>query len=80
MHSLTDTERTMLDFERTWEHHKHPGAKEAAIRDTFDISPTRYYQLKNALIDRPEAWAHDAQLVKRLRRLRDERKKARTTH
>lgn len=37
-------------------------AKEQAIRDLFDRTPTRYYQLLNELIDRPEALVHDPML------------------
>jgi len=36
---LTDDDKAVLDFERSW--WKHPGAKEAAIRETFDLSATR---------------------------------------
>lgn len=68
MDELTDTEEQILDFERSW--WKHAGAKEAEIRERFDCSSTRYYQQLNALIDRPEAIAHDPLLVGRLRRLR----------
>ena len=46
------------------------GAKETAIRDRFGLSPTRYYQVLNALVDRPAALAADPLLVRRLRRLR----------
>jgi hypothetical protein len=65
---LTDGERELLDFEKQW--WRRPGAKEQAIRDRFDLSPTRYYQVLNALLDRPAALAHDPVLVNRLRRLR----------
>ncbi len=65
---LTDREREILAFERQW--WKYAGAKEQAIKDLFDMSATRYYQVLNALIDRPEALAHDPLLVRRLRRLR----------
>lgn len=65
---LTDRERELLDFEKQW--WRHPGAKEQAIRDRFDLSATRYYQLVNALLDRPAALAYDPALVNRLRRLR----------
>jgi Protein of unknown function (DUF3263) len=58
----------MLDFERRW--WRQPGAKEQAIRDTFAMSPTRYYQTLNALLDLPAAASHDAGLVHRLQRLR----------
>lgn len=65
---LTDEQRAILDFERRW--WRQPGAKEQAIRDRFEISPTRYYQRLNALLDVPHALAYDAALVNRLRRLR----------
>jgi len=68
---LTERERDLLDFEKQW--WRRPGAKEQAIRDRFDLSPTRYYQLLNALLDRPAAVAYDAGLVNRLRRLRASR-------
>ena len=55
-----------------------PGAKEQAIRDKFAMSATRYYQVLNALIDQPEALAHDPLLVKRLRRLRASRQRQRS--
>jgi hypothetical protein len=64
-------ERAILDFEHRW--WKYPGAKEQAVRDQFGMSATRYYQLLNALIDRPEALAHDPLLVRRLRRQRSRR-------
>jgi hypothetical protein len=73
---LTRREREILAFERQW--WKYAGAKEQAIRDLFDMSATRYYQVLNSLIDRPEALAADAMLVKRLRRLRASRQRARS--
>src|SRR3954454_10418172 len=73
---LTAREREILAFERQW--WKYAGAKEQAVRELFDMSTTRYYQLLNALIDRPEALAYDPMLVKRLRRMRQARQRART--
>jgi hypothetical protein len=73
---LTRREREILAFERQW--WKYAGAKEQAVRDLFDMSATRYYQVLNALIDRPDALAHDPMLVKRLRRLRSARQRARS--
>ena len=73
---LTSREREILAFERQW--WKYAGAKEQAVRELFDMSGTRYYQLLNALIDRPEALAHDPMLVKRLRRMRQTRQRARS--
>ncbi|MCT2592772.1 DUF3263 domain-containing protein [Streptomyces sp. N2-109] len=51
-----------------------PGAKERAIRERLGISPTRYYQLLNALLDDPHALAHDPVTVNRLRRRRESRR------
>jgi hypothetical protein len=73
---LNDRDRAILDFERQW--WKHAGAKEQAIRDRLGLPATRYYQLLNALIDRPGALAHDPMLVKRLRRVRAARHGARS--
>ena len=73
---LADRDRKVLEFERQW--WKYAGAKEQAIRDLFDLSSTRYYQLLNQLIDDPAALAFDPMLVKRLRRLRASRQRARS--
>jgi hypothetical protein len=73
---LTRRDREILTFERQW--WQYAGAKEQAIRDLFGMSSTRYYQVLNALIDRPEAVAADPMLVKRLRRLRMTRQRARS--
>lgn len=72
---LTRREHDILSFERQW--WKYAGAKEVAIKELFDMSATRYYQVLNALVDRPESLAADPMLVKRLRRLRASRQKAR---
>ena len=75
---LTARDLEMLEFERlTW---RYPGAKETAILERFEMSATRYYQVLLDLIDRPAAEAHDPQLVRRLRRLRDARARQRRHH
>lgn len=66
--TLTERQREILDFERRW--WRQPGAKEQAIRDNFEMSPTRYYQTLNALLDLPQALTYDPSLVNRLQRLR----------
>ena len=66
--ALSEREMRILAFERNW--WRQPGAKEQAIADSLGMSATRYYQLLNELIDRPEALAFDPVLVKRLRRQR----------
>ena len=74
--ALSDRDRRILEFERQW--WKYAGAKEQAIRDLFDMSSTRYYQILNGLIDTPEALAVDPMLVKRLRRMRASRQRVRS--
>ena len=73
---LSDRDRQILAFERQW--WRYAGAKEQAIRDLFDMSATRYYQVLNALLDRPEALRYDPMLVKRLQRMRTQRARRRT--
>ncbi|MGC4853245.1 DUF3263 domain-containing protein [Micromonospora sp. DT4] len=68
---LTKREQAILAFEQQW--WRHAGAKEQAVRDTFGVSSTRYYQLLNNLLDNPAALAADPVLIGRLRRLRSSR-------
>jgi hypothetical protein len=71
---LPERDALILDFERRdW---AHPGAKEEAIRVELGFTAARYYQLLNAVIESPAAFAHDPMLVRRLRRLRDARRRA----
>ena len=73
---LSDRDREIIAFERQW--WKYAGAKEQAIRELFDMSATRYYQVLNALIDNPAALEADPMLIKRLNRLRATRQRARS--
>ena len=73
---LSARDQEILAFERQW--WKYAGAKEQAVRELFDMTATRYYQALNALIDSPQALAHDPMLVKRLRRMRSTRQRARS--
>lgn len=73
---LSQRDRAVLDLEKTaW---RSRAAKDRAIRDRFDISPTRYYQVLNALLDDPAALAAEAELINRLRRERETRRAARS--
>jgi hypothetical protein len=72
---LTDRERAILDFERTW--WSEPGSKGAAIQARIGLSPARYYQLLATLIASPDAEAYDPLVVRRLRKLRSTRRRAR---
>ena len=74
--SLSDLEVRILDFESNW--WRFAGAKESAIKELFDLSAPRYYQLLNDLIDREDALMASPMLVKRLRRLREARMIARS--
>ena len=66
----------VLDFEReAW---KLTVTKERAIRERFGFSPSRYHQLLHRIIDRPDALVYDPMLVRRLRRVRELRRRART--
>lgn len=65
---LDETDREILALEnRRW---KYQGAKEMVIRRRLGLSPTRYYQRLNVLIDTRAALEHDPMLVARLRRQR----------
>ena len=72
---LDERSRRIIDFEKRW--WRQAGSKEQAIRDTFELSTTRYYQLLNALLDEPLALAYDPVVVQRLRRLRASRARRR---
>lgn len=72
---LTEREREVLAFERQW--WKYAGAKEQGIRELFAMSPTRYYQILNRLIDKQDAMRADPMLVKRLRKARASRQRVR---
>ncbi len=74
--ALSQRDRDILAFERQW--WRYAGAKEHAVREHFDMSATRYYQVLNALIDRRESLEFDPLLVKRLRRMRETRQRARS--
>jgi Protein of unknown function (DUF3263) len=76
MSGLSERDLRILAFERRgW---RSPGAKEQAISDVLDLPATRYYQLLNELIDKPEALAADPVLVKRLRAQRARRQRIRS--
>jgi uncharacterized protein DUF3263 len=73
--TLDERARAILDFEReAW---KLTVPKERAIRARFGFSAARYHQLLTRTIDRPEAVAYDPMLVRRLRRLREVRRRRR---
>jgi hypothetical protein len=75
MTTLDPVLRSVLDLERR---SPVPGASKAlAIRRRLGLSPTRYHQLLVRAIDLPEALAYDPVVVRRLRRLREARRRSR---
>lgn len=74
---MTEQERAVLAFEARAVWWKYAGAKEAAIRETLGLSPTRYYQVLNGALELPEALAAEPLLVRRLLRLRSSRAEGR---
>lgn len=74
---LTNLEMAVLEFERIpW---RYAGAKEGEILERFGMSGVRYHQVLRALLERPAAEAYDPSNVRRLRRITDRQKRARTT-
>jgi len=73
--ALTERDRSIIEFERTW--WSEDSSKESIIRERFELSTTRYYELLGDLIDSEEAYDFDPLVIRRLRRLRDRRRRAR---
>lgn len=75
MGELSEVEQAMLRFES--QYWRLTGAKERAIRETFDVTSTEYYLHLARLIDRPEAMAAHPMTVKKLLNERDSRARSR---
>jgi Protein of unknown function (DUF3263) len=73
--ALTDREKAILDFERSW--WTLDGAKDLLIRERFQCAAEAYYQELNAVLEHPGALEYDPLVVRRLHRLRDRRRRAR---
>lgn len=75
--TLTYAERRVLAFAADkLPRFRAPGSAEQAIRWEFGFSATRYHQVLNSLIDRPEALAFAPNTVNRLRARRAHRRRA----
>ncbi|MEI2730302.1 MAG: DUF3263 domain-containing protein [Candidatus Nanopelagicales bacterium] len=75
---LSPRDRRILALERQW--FCNAGSKEAEISRQFGMTPTRYFQILNGLIDDPRAMRESPQVVARLRRLRLARRRTRRAH
>lgn len=71
MSELSDSDARLLAFEESAP--RSGGVKEELIRSELGLSPVRYYQRLNVLLDAPAALAAHPALVNRLRRVRDRR-------
>lgn len=54
------------------------GRRQQVARETLGYGATRYWQVVNALLDDPDALAYAPMTVRRLTRLRDKRRRARS--
>jgi len=73
--TLTETQRSLLDFEREW--WQLPASKTSEIRSRFGFSSSSYYRALYALVDRSEAEAYDPLTVRRIRRRREQSRRER---
>lgn len=71
MADLTDDDKALLDFAAKW--WRTAGAQHGAIIAELGLTPTRYFQRLNQLLDDPAALAHNPTLVRRLQRVRSQR-------
>lgn len=72
MSELSDVDKALLDIEgKVW---PQSGPKETAIREATGLTMVRAMQHLNQLIDTEQALAYAPLTVKRLLRLRDDRK------
>ena len=74
---LSDEAKVILDIEAG--RYLQSGHKDATIASQLGMTPTRYYQRLNDLLDNREALEHSPALMNRLRRLRDTRARRRTS-
>lgn len=78
MNGLSNRYAEIVAFEAAgrW---KHAGTKTDIVRDRFDISMTRYFQILNHVLDLPAALRFDPTTVRRLTEHRDHVRRLRRT-
>jgi hypothetical protein len=72
---LSERDAAILEIERTW--WTTPGTKEDLVRERLGMSLSTYRKLLAGLLDDPDALEHDPLVVRRLRRTREQRRRAR---
>ena len=70
--TMTDTETAALVLAA--QHYRYPAARDTHALERLGMSPVRFAQVVDALLDRPDALAAMPREVNRLRRLRDARR------
>ncbi len=65
---MTERQKALLDFERTWWAQDHP--KDLAIRELFGCTPEEYSSELGEVLELPEAREYDPLLARRLERRR----------
>lgn len=76
---LTDRDRALLDLAGREPGYALVGAFEQAVLEETGLSPTRFWQRINALLDEPAAWEYAPVVCGRLARLRRARRRSRAT-
>ena len=71
---LSQRDVKVLEFESAWWHYPEP--KDRAIREYVGMSATRYYQALRRLVDDDEAALEYPLVIRRLRKMRRERREA----
>ena len=68
--SLTSEEVAVLDFEKSW---KGRSTRKNDAIQAMGMAPSHYYLVLGRVIEKPEALMEEPELVRRLRRLREQR-------
>lgn len=74
---LTGHQRAAIDMMRKYAM-SSPARRKAIIWDEFDMTATEFYSEWNALLDNPDALAYAPTVINRHRRIRGQKKAART--
>jgi hypothetical protein len=70
--AMTDNEKAALALAA--KHYRYPAARDTHALERLGMTPVRFAQVVDALLDRPDALAAMPSEVNRLRRLRDARR------
>lgn len=74
---LNSRHKEMLEFEDLFWSRGGSLNKNKEIEERFHLTPVRYYQLLNVIVDQPEAKEYRPLLVKRIDRMKASRRRGR---